>query len=340
MNQSTGIKILVVDDEDSIRDIIKQVLDEDGHTVTTASSGEAALEILVESPVQLVITDIRMEGIDGMELLAKIKATNPETEVVIITSHASLDSSITALRKGAFDYLLKPFENLDVISNMVNKVAKKLQEEEERQNAVDTLKTLSEDVLNRLHAAAILVDSEGTPLLTNNNAQTLLASDSGLCIEDGKLTTQIANKRGELRDMLQQVSQQQETVAGELAIMKIPRNPPQMPLSLLISPVQNRLNEADGRSSQPTALVLITDDNQKVELSVEVLNLLYGLTPAESRLTIALVDGLELDQIAEKFCVSQNTLRAQLRSVFRKTGVRRQSELVKLILTGLAKYSS
>ncbi len=143
------INILVVDDEESIRDIVAQVLGDDGHKVATAQSAEAGLKIIDKAPIHLVITDIRMDGMDGIELLEKIKAASPEIEVVIMTSHASLETSVKSLRAGAFDYLMKPFDDIDAISTMVNRVIDKIQQDQQEQKIVENLKDENKE-LNQL----------------------------------------------------------------------------------------------------------------------------------------------------------------------------------------------
>ncbi|MBU5612712.1 diguanylate cyclase [Geomonas azotofigens] len=117
--------LLVVDDEETLRSVVSQVLSADGFTVSEAASGEEALEAFRAGSHQLVITDIRMGGMSGIELLNEIKSHNPDTQVVIMTSHASLDSALTALRAGAYDYLVKPFESLDLISAVAGRAAEK-----------------------------------------------------------------------------------------------------------------------------------------------------------------------------------------------------------------------
>lgn len=117
--------LLVVDDEETLRSVVSQVLSADGFTVAEAASGEEALEAFRSVSHPLVITDIRMGGMTGIELLAEIKEHNPDTQVVIMTSHASLDSALTALRAGAYDYLVKPFESLDLISAVAGRAAEK-----------------------------------------------------------------------------------------------------------------------------------------------------------------------------------------------------------------------
>jgi DNA-binding NtrC family response regulator len=88
-------RILVVDDEQSLRIIISQVLSDDGHDVTVAANGEEALELFEQEPFPIVFTDIVMGDLNGLELLQKIKELQPETQVIVVTSHASLDTAIT-----------------------------------------------------------------------------------------------------------------------------------------------------------------------------------------------------------------------------------------------------
>jgi len=340
MKNSTGIKILVVDDEGIVRDMVAQLLQEESHTVTSVESAEDALNILGKEHIQLVITDIRLGGMDGITLLEKIKSNTPEIEVVMMTSFASLNTSIKAIREGAFDYLLKPFDDLNVIPEMVERVVEKIQQDEKKQRAADVFRTLSEEVLNRMHIGVVLVDEEGATLLSNKNAEKYFSSMSGLIVKDGKLSATMPKIRNELSERILEASQRDVEPSKNVGVIRIPRKDPLLPLTLLISPVRNRLAGMQVDNMQAAAIIFISEDKQKIELSPEVLNILYGLTPAESRLTIALVDGLELDKIAEKLNVSLHTLRGYLKNIFKKTGAHRQSELIKLVLTGPAKYSA
>ncbi len=108
-------KILVVDDEEIIRDSISFVLEKEGYNVRKAENGAVALKILNEGPFDLVITDIEMPELRGPELLEKISERFPQTFVIIITAYASVETAIAAIRKGAYDYLLKPIEFDDLI---------------------------------------------------------------------------------------------------------------------------------------------------------------------------------------------------------------------------------
>lgn len=103
-------KILVVDDEQSLREVLSIMLKRAGYAVTSATDGEDAVELLQKEIFDLVITDLRMPKVDGMEVLKAVKSASPETVVLIITAFASADSAVEAMKQGAYDYLTKPFQ--------------------------------------------------------------------------------------------------------------------------------------------------------------------------------------------------------------------------------------
>ncbi len=108
-------RILIVDDEKNIRDSLAIVLSDEGFSTTVAESGEEALNLLENQNFEIALCDIRMPGIDGIELLRQILGTNPQTSVVMMTAYASVDSAIDALRNGALDYLIKPIDFDDLL---------------------------------------------------------------------------------------------------------------------------------------------------------------------------------------------------------------------------------
>jgi DNA-binding NtrC family response regulator len=108
-------RILIVDDEKPIRESVSLVLSEEGYETEIASDGSEALNLLGEKDFDVLITDLKMPGIDGIDLIKKSLKICPQTSVIIITAHASVESAIEALRIGAFDYILKPFDFDDLI---------------------------------------------------------------------------------------------------------------------------------------------------------------------------------------------------------------------------------
>ena len=107
-------RILVVDDERDICRALEFILSSEGYSVETVSSGEDALRKFQKKHYDLVLSDLRMEGMDGIELLTKIKGIDPSTIFIIMTAFASVDNAVEAMKKGAEDYIVKPFVNDDV----------------------------------------------------------------------------------------------------------------------------------------------------------------------------------------------------------------------------------
>ncbi|MBC2713942.1 MAG: universal stress protein [Desulfobacteraceae bacterium] len=103
-------KILVVDDELSLRDSLKEWLEEEGFTTGMAESGQQALDMLAKEDYHLMLTDIKMPGMDGVELLDRAKKEHPDLGVVMMTAYATIDTAVDAMKIGAHDYLIKPFD--------------------------------------------------------------------------------------------------------------------------------------------------------------------------------------------------------------------------------------
>jgi DNA-binding NtrC family response regulator len=122
--------ILFVDDDRAILEIVREYLAEIGYHVDVVDNGLAALERIKEKPYHIVFTDIKMPDIDGLELLSAIKEYRPETEVIIVTGHGSMESAIQAMKYGSYDYLQKPFK-LNVLKIIIDRILdeKKLKQE-------------------------------------------------------------------------------------------------------------------------------------------------------------------------------------------------------------------
>ena len=105
--------VLVVDDELSMREFLEIVLTKEGYDVHFAASGQEACSILDKEAFDLVITDIRMDDIDGLGVLRKVKEVNTETPVIIISAFATAETAVDAMKDGAYDYIPKPFNVAD-----------------------------------------------------------------------------------------------------------------------------------------------------------------------------------------------------------------------------------
>ena len=130
--------VLIVDDEKNYPLIIGAVLEEEGFEAFTANSGREALEILENTDVDLVLTDMKMPSMDGMELLENIKVNDPDLPVIMMTAHGTVDKAVEAMQKGAYSYILKPFDNDRMIIYVKKAVAmyRVVKENRQLRNAV------------------------------------------------------------------------------------------------------------------------------------------------------------------------------------------------------------
>ena len=123
---SLSKKILVVDDEIGIRQSLKKILEKEGFEVVTASNGEEAFKVIRGGDIDLLISDIRMAGMDGLELLKVSKSVSPYTEVIMITGYASVDTAVDSMKQGAYDYITKPFKKADILKAVQKAIEKQI----------------------------------------------------------------------------------------------------------------------------------------------------------------------------------------------------------------------
>ena len=135
-----NVKILVVDDERVAVRNLEHVLKKEGYDVVGTESGTNALKLLEEHPFDVVLTDLRMEKVDGLQILRKCRELYPDTEVVMITGYATLESAVEAMKKGAFHYVAKPFK-LDLVRNVVKEAIEKVKLKKENRQLRDQIET-------------------------------------------------------------------------------------------------------------------------------------------------------------------------------------------------------
>jgi len=120
MSAATG-RILVVDDESNIRTALAKLIGKLGHTVKTAASAAEALDFVKQGRIQLVITDLRMPGQDGLQLLRQLRASDPQIDVIVMTAYGTIESAVEAMKEGAYDYIEKPI-NQDRLPLLIDRV--------------------------------------------------------------------------------------------------------------------------------------------------------------------------------------------------------------------------
>jgi DNA-binding NtrC family response regulator len=170
--------ILVVEDEELMRSILRQILEDAGYRVVSADRAESAIAAFSANDIALTLTDIKMPGADGLALLDQIKSLDPEAVVIVMTAFSSTDTAIAALRKGAYDYVTKPFVNEDLLQTVKNAVT---QRQLFRENRV-----LRRELRRQFNFAEIIGTSDQLRLVFNivdkvadTSASVLIQGESG-----------------------------------------------------------------------------------------------------------------------------------------------------------------
>ena len=117
--------VLVIDDEEIMRDILGTLLEREGYSVRLAANGQEGLDLAKSLPFDAVIVDVMMPGLDGLQVLDELKKHDEELPVLMITAYASMESAISAMKKGAFDYITKPFKNDEVLVVLQNAIERR-----------------------------------------------------------------------------------------------------------------------------------------------------------------------------------------------------------------------
>jgi len=133
-----NVKILIVDDERVALKNLEHVMKKEGYDATATESGQNALRLLEDQRFDVVLTDLRMEKVDGMQILKKSQDLYPDAEIIMITGYATLESAVEAMKKGAFHYVAKPFK-LDVVRNVVREAVEKVMLKRENRQLRDQI---------------------------------------------------------------------------------------------------------------------------------------------------------------------------------------------------------
>ncbi len=171
-------KILVVEDEKSMNEVLRILLESEGFDVTSAYDGSEGIEYLKKDIYDLVITDIRMPGVDGFEVLKKAKELSPDTVVIMITAFGTNESVIEAMKLGAYDYIHKPFQ-VEEIRIIVNKALEKRRMKREIELLREEIRTnyRLENIIGKSEKMQSLLSS--LPKIAQSDANVLITGESG-----------------------------------------------------------------------------------------------------------------------------------------------------------------
>lgn len=156
-------RILVVDDELSIRLFLEETLIRDGHQLVLVENGNAALERIKQETFDLVLLDLNLGDMGGMEVLAALHQQSPDTIVIILTAHATLDTAVEALRKGAHDYLFKPCKTVQLRESIRTGMLKRQRELQKRSVLQQVERSLTQGMVNIQATISELTGGPGSP---------------------------------------------------------------------------------------------------------------------------------------------------------------------------------
>ncbi|HML79558.1 response regulator [Geobacter sulfurreducens] len=151
MGHATEIRVLVVDESAPSRAFIASTLEKGGYIVTSVASGEEAVHEVNAAPFDILVTDINLPGMSGLNLLKLLKDSFPDLEVVIVTSNASSFTAIKALRLGAYDFIIKPVDDPAILTNIVGRAVEKQALTRENRRLMDDMKLKNRELHDALH---------------------------------------------------------------------------------------------------------------------------------------------------------------------------------------------
>ncbi|MCE5272440.1 sigma-54 dependent transcriptional regulator [bacterium] len=332
-------KILVVDDEKNIRAILTRLLEDEGYAVLTAASAEEAIVLAESSGPDLVLMDQRMPGLDGIEGLVRIKARNPDITVIILTAHAEIGLAVEAIKKGAYDYLTKPFDNEELLivirralersslAHRVNSLERELHERYSFRNLVGVsaaMRRVQEQIARVCETGAtVLVEGEsGTgkelvaraihfnsrradkPFVTVNcGAIPLSLIESELFgHEKGAFTGAVERRSGKF----------EQAGGGTFFLDEVGELPLEAQVKLLRVLDERRVTRLGGRESLPLDVRLIAATNKDLQQQVEKgafrLDLFYRLNIVTLRLPPLRERREDIPVLAEHFIRKHNRL--------------------------------
>lgn len=330
--------ILCVEDEEDLRADISEELVAAGYSVDEAGNGMEALELLRTRRYDLVLCDITMPRMSGLDLLREVRLEPGLADLpfVFLTALAGRRDIIAGKEAGVDDYLTKPIDfdlMLITIAARLDQVARIKGAVGEGADGPGLRAALmgADEALNRIAVGVFLIDGERKVLSRNRRADELLEEADGISLSrEGLLRGEKPQQTQALRDIIDVAINR--AAAGERQgseAVGLTRNSGRRALFAVACP----LGRGPARPGEPVVGLFVTDPEWRSSDSAEAVAQLYGLSPAETRLALALVRGLRLDEIADEFGLSRNTVSYTLKNLFRKTETDRQADLISLFIS-------
>lgn len=311
-----------------------------GYDVDEVSNGQEALDLLRERHFDLVLCDITMPRMTGLELLRRVRNEPKlgDLPFIFLTALAGRQDIIAGKQAGVDDYLTKPIDfdlMLISVAARLDQVARirgtKPQTDAAEGQSLRAALLGADEALNRVAVGVFLLDIDRRVLFRNQRADELLAEADGISLSrEDLLRGEKPQQTQALRDIIDSAIARLGTGNRQSSdAVALARSSGKRPLIAVACP----LGKGPAAAGDPVVGLFVTDPEWRSSDAAQAIAQLYGLSPAETRLALALVRGLRLDEIAEEFGLSRNTVSYTLKNLFRKTETDRQADLISLFIS-------
>lgn len=334
-------RVLCVEDETDLRSDICEELVSAGYEVVEAGTGQEALALLQENHFDLVLCDITMPRMSGLELLRQVRREPGLADLpfIFLTALAGRQDIIAGKEAGVDDYLTKPIDfdlMLITVAARLDQVARikgaRSNDGAENHNLRAALLG-ADEALNRIAVGVFLIDVDRKVLFRNRRADELLEEADGITLgREGVLRGERPQQTQALRDIIEATISRGASGSRQSSdAVALTRESGRRALIAVACP----LGRGPAVAGEPAVGLFVTDPEWRSSDAAQAVAQLYSLSPAETRLALALVRGQRLDEIADEFGLSRNTVSYTLKNLFRKTETDRQADLISLFLSNL-----
>ncbi|MGM0915595.1 MAG: response regulator [Pseudomonadota bacterium] len=339
--------ILCAEDQEDLRADICDELRESGYAVLEAADGDATLQQLDACTPDLILCDINMPGLNGYAVLDAVRERRPhlaDTPFVFLTALSDPRDVVDGKRLGADDYLVKPIDydlllatvaaRLRQVRRMRDKSNHELQELRQAMSSLHLEASqqafqAATRALDLVAPGMVLLDSQARITFANQRARQL-AGESDVLALNATLSASGSMAR-RLRECITAATQASRQGEEPVFSLRLPHRPGDHGLLVLVC----ALGQAtDAAGTEASVVALLSAPDQRPPLPRGVLASLFGLTPTETRIALALLEGLRTEEIAEQMSVSPTTVAFHLRNLFQKTDTHRQADLIALLMAG------
>lgn len=277
-------KILIVDDEDSFRVVVRMLLEKERHDILDAASGKEALEVVVKESPDLVLLDVMMPDMTGMQVLEKLTREHPGIDVIMVTAYGNLERAVEALRLGAYDFIQKPMDNEELLASINRCLEKRRLDRELRR-----LRELNERIVQKMNEGIVIIDRDGSIAFANPKAEELLGYPRGGL---PGITWRDLVSPGDERKVEEGLKSGMERGEGKFECILLTREGAELPVIASVSPLTER-----GERNEVVCSFLDISERKRAEDEMRRKMLKYRLEEGN----IYLVKAGEVDKALEVF---------------------------------------